>query len=170
MNQPILRRSPRNHPSSKTAINPKDPNIQSNVGDLIDEITAKKSLPTEVKPYKFVYGKSGKGVPKGYYKTKGRHIDPYKLKAKIIAYRISLRQALKDPDSNRSESAKTAMREELKQLMDMGTFEAARYDKLTEAEKRHVIPSHLFFKDKYKGDGAFDKFKARLVAGYLCSW
>lgn len=38
------------------------------------------------------------------------------------------------------------MREELKQLMDMGTFEAADYDKLNWNEKKHAIPSHMFLR------------------------
>ncbi len=42
-------------------------------------------------------------------------------------------------------------------------------DKLTvqklKVDKRLILPSKLFLKDKYRPDGAFDKFKARLVVG-----
>jgi hypothetical protein len=36
---------------------------------------------------------------------------------------------------------------------------------LTKAQKRSIIRSSMFLKDKYFASGAFEKFKARLVAG-----
>ena len=76
-----------------------------------------------------------------------------------------MRQALKDPDPERSTAAVTAMTEELSQLVESGTFEPKLYDRLTAEQRRRVIPSHMFFKDKFFADGRFQKLKARLVAG-----
>jgi hypothetical protein len=56
---------------------------------------------------------------------------------------------------------------ELNQLIEKGCLMPV--DRLTvkklKTEKQLILPSKLFLKDKYKPDGAFDKFKARLVAG-----
>ena len=89
----------------------------------------------------------------------------FKLKAAIIACRISMRQALKDPDPERASSANTAMMDELTQLVDTGTFDPKLYTSLNADQRRRVIPSHMFFKDKFFADGRFQKLKARLVAG-----
>ena len=40
-----------------------------------------------------------------------------------------------------------------------------KLDSLTYIQKRKMIPSSMFLKDKYHTDGKFDKLKSRLVAG-----
>ena len=66
-----------------------------------------------------------------------------------------MRQALKDPDPERSTAAVTAMTEELSQLVESGTFEPKLYDRLTAEQRHRVIPSHMFFQDKFFADGRF---------------
>lgn len=89
----------------------------------------------------------------------------HNLKTAITACRISMRQAIKDPNPERAKAATTAMVEELTQLIDTGTFDPKLYSTLDAAQRRRVIPSHMFFKDKFFADGRFQKLKARLVAG-----
>ena len=125
---------------------------------------AHMSLPASVKAYDCTYAKSNKGIPV-MNNAAPNHINLDKIKARIIACRISMRQALKDPDPVRATAATTAMTEELTQLVDSGTFEPKTYDSLNDDQKRRVIPSHMFFKDKFFADGRFQKLKARLVAG-----
>ena len=87
------------------------------------------------------------------------------VKAAILACRISMRQAIKDPDPQRAKAAGVAMIEELTQLVETGTFDPRLYASLNAEQRRRVIPSHMFFKDKFYADGRFQKLKARLVAG-----
>ena len=58
-----------------------------------------------------------------------------------------------------------AMLKELTLIHETGTIEGIDYANLTSAQKSRAIRSLLFFKEKYKPDGTFDKLKARLVAG-----
>ena len=58
-----------------------------------------------------------------------------------------------------------AMLKELMLVHETGTIEGIDYASLTQAQKGRAIRSLLFFKEKYKPDGTFDKLKARLVAG-----
>ena len=44
-------------------------------------------------------------------------------------------------------------------------FESINIDQLTEKERKQIIPSKLFLKEKFLADGTFEKLKARLVAG-----
>ena len=81
------------------------------------------------------------------------------------AYRISMKQALTDPDPVRVTSANKALYDELKQLIDMGTLLPTPINQIPPHHRSLIIPSFMFFKEKYKADGAFDKWKGRLVAG-----
>ena len=135
--------------------------IQANVIDIDDETA--RTLPTNPYVTRYRTANDSRGVPiQHVIPTK---VDKYSLNARIIAYRISLKVALRDPDKHRADSALSAMRDELKQLMESKTFEPAHYHNLNNFEKSKAIPSHMFLKEKFKADGTFDKIKARLVAG-----
>jgi hypothetical protein len=54
---------------------------------------------------------------------------------------------------------------ELKQLVDKDVFEVVRASRLSPQERKAVLRSFMFFKEKYFPDGSFDKLKARFVAG-----
>lgn len=125
---------------------------------------ANYSLPTNIKSYNISYGKSNVGIPV-VVTVPCKHVNIDKVKAHIIACRISMRQALKDPDPQRSAAARTALLEELTQLIESGTFDPKPFNSLSQEQRRRVIPSHMFFKDKFFADGRFQKLKARLVAG-----
>ena len=81
------------------------------------------------------------------------------------AYRISMKQAMTDTDPTRVDSANKAMFDEMKQLIEMGTFVPVPINQMPVQHRGHIIPSFIFFKEKYRADGVFDKWKARLVAG-----
>ena len=82
-----------------------------------------------------------------------------------IAYRISMNQALKDPDPIRVSSANKALVDEITQLIAMNSLEPAPIDTIAPHLRAHIIPSFMFFKEKFRADGEFDKWKGRLVAG-----
>ena len=115
--------------------------------------------------FKYKVGKGGRGIPLPLYTPKYKRIDPYQMKHRITCYRISLRLALRDANKERAESARRAMRDELEQLVDLNTFEPTPLNQIPESEYKFIIPSHLFFKEKYRADGEFDKWKGRLVCG-----
>ena len=54
---------------------------------------------------------------------------------------------------------------ELKQMCDKNVWEGVTYESLTPQQKRTIIPSSMFLKEKYTADGMFEKLKSRLVAG-----
>ena len=76
-----------------------------------------------------------------------------------------MKQAMSDSDPARVESANKAMFDELKQLIDMGTLLPIPISQMPQQHKGSIIPSFMFFKEKHRADGVFDKWKARLVAG-----
>ena len=85
---------------------------------------------------------------------------------KLYAFRVSVKQALTDPDKKRRESAKAAIIEELTNIMRMKALHPVKVENITPRQwKTRVYPSHMFLKDKYLASGAFDRIKARLVAG-----
>jgi hypothetical protein len=73
--------------------------------------------------------------------------------------------SVRDGIDRYGDKAKEAIRKELQQLMEKGVFQPVHLKELSIDERRGVIPSKMFLKDKYKADGTFDKIKARLVAG-----
>ena len=50
-------------------------------------------------------------------------------------------------------------------MRDMKVFTPVHYHMLSEDERRKVIMSFMFLKEKYDASGNFEKLKARLVAG-----
>jgi hypothetical protein len=73
--------------------------------------------------------------------------------------------SVRDAISRYGDKAEDAITKELQQLMEKGVFKPVHMKDLSAEERRSIIPSKMFLKDKYKADGAFDKIKARLVAG-----
>jgi hypothetical protein len=59
----------------------------------------------------------------------------------------------------------TAIKAELKQLLDMKVFEGVHIGNLSTLERKRIIPSKMILKMKFKPDGSPDKFKGRLAAG-----
>ena len=89
----------------------------------------------------------------------------YNMPLAYQAFRISMKQAMSDSDPTRVESANKAMYDEMKQLIDMGTLLPTPINQMPVQHRGSIIPSFMFFKEKFRADGAFDKWKARLVAG-----
>ena len=54
---------------------------------------------------------------------------------------------------------------ELKQMVDKGVWHGIHIADLNSLERKAVIRSSMFLKDKFAASGVFDKMKARLVAG-----
>jgi hypothetical protein len=63
------------------------------------------------------------------------------------------------------EPAIKAIVKELYTLHVKGVWEPVDISALKMSERRRIIRSSMFIKEKYRGDGSFEKLKARLVAG-----
>ena len=74
---------------------------------------------------------------------------------------MSVKAALRD----RKDETTTAMTAELTQMEVMKVWHGVNTADLNPQERRAIISSKMFLKDKYLASGVFDKFKARLVAG-----
>jgi len=80
---------------------------------------------------------------------------------RMFAMKLTIRQGIK----KLGYAAITSVVKEIMQLVDMDTFEGVEVSKLSEKERKLIIPSSTFLKDKYTAEGEFLKLKARLVAG-----
>ena len=78
-----------------------------------------------------------------------------------FAFKISVRMAMRD----RPEEARPVIMAELQQMVDKRVWHAVHLGNLSEDQRKRVIRSSMFLKDKYLASGAFERFKARLVAG-----
>lgn len=74
---------------------------------------------------------------------------------------ISVKNALR----TKGVEAERVIQKELKQMLDRRVFKPVHRANLTQSQQRSIIRSSMFIKAKYLPDGAFDKLKARLVAG-----
>ena len=77
-------------------------------------------------------------------------------------FRMSIRAAEKRRGID--ETAAT-LKKELKQMLSKKVWRPEHWKYLTREEKRAVIRSSLFLKEKYDAEGLYQKLKARLVAG-----
>ena len=77
------------------------------------------------------------------------------------AFKISVNAAMRE----RGDEERPVIVAELQQMIDKKVWHAVHTFDLTALERKAVIRSSMFLKDKYMTSGMFDKFKARLVVG-----
>ena len=58
-----------------------------------------------------------------------------------------------------------SIKKEMKQMCEKEVWEGVLINSLNPLQKKSIITSGMFLKDKYTADGKFDKLKSRLVAG-----
>ena len=128
--------------------------VDENEGDEKDEITLED-------PYDNFEHLLGSSVVNGE-KRSHRVSNRRRAETKIAhVYRLTVKKALKN---NKKESKRSVMKE-LKQIVDKDVWEVIEKSKLTKKQLKKVIRSSMFLKEKFTATGAFDKLKARLVAG-----
>ena len=79
---------------------------------------------------------------------------------KDYAFVVSAKAAMRD----RPKAALPVILSELQQHLDTPTWHPVHWRTLTHEQKKNVLRSKVFMKDKYTASGAFDKYKARLVS------
>ena len=100
--------------------------------------------------------------------VRGDEIRAAAVKARVIAgvrtrnynFHITLRKGLK----TRGAAAVTAIKEELKNLVSKETMKPVLLKDLSKTQRKKVIRSCLFLKEKFNSRGVFERLKARLVA------
>jgi hypothetical protein len=78
-----------------------------------------------------------------------------------FAFTISVKMAMRD----RGEEARPVIMAELQQMADKQVWHGMHVKNLSHEQRKRIIRSSMFLKDKYLASGVFDRFKARLVAG-----
>ena len=78
-----------------------------------------------------------------------------------FALHVSVKRALREY----GEAATTSITKELQQMVDRNVWTPVARSDLTPAQRRAVIRSSMFLKEKFFTTGEFEKLKARLVAG-----
>ena len=78
-----------------------------------------------------------------------------------FAFKMSVKAVMRD----RPKEALPVIEAELRQMHDKTVWHGVHLRDLTKTQRRAIIRSSMFLKDKYFASGAFEKFKARLVAG-----
>lgn len=84
-----------------------------------------------------------------------------KVSTWVATSHITFKAAMK----SRPTESKAAATAEIKQLLDRKVFHGIQPSNMTQEQRKNIITSSLFFRDKYNPDGSFEKYKARLVAG-----
>jgi hypothetical protein len=78
-----------------------------------------------------------------------------------FTFTMSVRAAMRE----RGEETRPVIMAELQQMVDKKVWHAVDTSGMSSSQRRAIIRSSMFLKDKYLASGAFDRFKARLVAG-----
>ena len=92
----------------------------------------------------------------------GGHVlrNRQKVKKRDFGLHLSVEAAIAKLGKNAIKS----IVKEIYQLERKGVFEAVNFKKLSLQDRRKIVGTRMFLKEKFKADGSFDKLKARLVA------
>jgi hypothetical protein len=90
--------------------------------------------------------------------------SPREFKRPDLGHRFLYHISLKRGMSLFGNAAEQAVAKEIQAMMAKEVFEPIDIRKLSKTERRAIIRSSIFLKEKFKPDGSFDKLKARLVA------
>lgn len=78
-----------------------------------------------------------------------------------FCFNISIKRALAEFGN----AAVQSIQSELSQMLSKKVWEPVSLKDLTHEQRRSIIRSHMFLKEKLSSNGSFEKLKARLVAG-----
>ena len=83
----------------------------------------------------------------------------------VMMHDYAFNMTVKEAMMKVGDKAREAVMEEMKQMRDRGVFELVKLCDMNEMDKKSIIRSKIFLKEKFLPDGSLDKLKARLVAG-----
>lgn len=82
-----------------------------------------------------------------------------------VRERLLLHVSVKESMRKRTKETVEAVKKELRQMLDMKVWHPVIKNDLSKTQRKKIIRSFMFMKEKFLANGAFDKLKARLVAG-----
>jgi hypothetical protein len=91
----------------------------------------------------------------------GHREGPWQERSREYGLHLSVRAALE----KHREAAEESMLKEVQNIHGKGVFEPVGVRQLGLQERRKIIRSSMFLKEKYLSTGAFEKLKSRFVAG-----
>ena len=92
-------------------------------------------------------------------RTEHMHREDWKDRG--FAMKVSVKAAIRE----RGEEARGVIEDELRQIVNKKVWHGIHRRKLPMRQRRAILRSTIFLKDKYHANGDFEKYKARLVAG-----
>jgi hypothetical protein len=116
-----------------------------------------KDTPEDYDGRNALLGARMRGGQRKSYRISARH----QMRKEMHVYRLTMKKALK---SNK-EGSRASIMKELKQILDKEVWDAVDKSLLTKSQLKKAIRSSMFLTEKFTASGAFDKLKARLVAG-----
>ena len=130
----------------------------------VDE-TPSATLPTSDRDTAAPDTQSAAPLPSGRYNLRTRpsreERNQQLAERKEYGLHISVKKAL----NTFGEKAVSSIMDELDQMLTKEVFYPVDVNELSVQQKKTIIRSSLFLKEKYLSNGEFDKLKARLVAG-----
>jgi hypothetical protein len=90
-----------------------------------------------------------------------KHVRVYIAQRDQHCFQMGIKPALR----KHGELAVQSVEKELRQMESKAVWEPVHVSSLNEDQRRRMIRSYLFIKEKYDASGTFDKLKSRLVAG-----
>ena len=140
-----------------------DLQLETMLGDLDQEMAAVAATPADAtgkdmqeRDQELGTGESVAEEPADQRKS-GRGINRPR---RFIVNHITLKRGL----AMFGAAAEQAVRAEIANMIRKDVFEPVLISQLTSQERRAIIRSSIFLKEKFRPDGTFDKLKARLVA------
>ena len=129
------------------------------------DITAEQVNPSNTQDYGSPSANVGTDLSDVYgdhdvalYACRGSHIG---AASEERVMNITVKEALK----SRGAEAKRVIKKKLKQMLDKKVWTPVIASRLSGMERKCIIQSQMFLKEKYLPTGKFEKLKARLVAG-----
>jgi hypothetical protein len=80
----------------------------------------------------------------------------------LYSYKLSVKKSLISKYAVESENA---IYDEFMNMKTNNVLLPVLWSSLSADERSHIIPAHMFLKEKFKANGEFDKIKGRIVAG-----
>jgi hypothetical protein len=135
-------------------------NVPDEVGAVDEVVSSIGSIEDALEPMSAALN------PEPRYNLRPTRPQPGTWSSKSLSQRsfglhMSTRAAIKA----HGKEALAAMKKEIAQILEKETIKGVKFKDLTRPQRKRIIRSHMFFKEKYLPTGAFEKLKARFVAG-----
>jgi hypothetical protein len=144
-----------------------DEGVVSNDNDVaLDDTAAIRDVPMSSEPNvvpenDFIPRRSTRNHQSGRWSTKVIGISQFRQSKRRYCMNMTVKQGL----AQFGDVATDSIVKEMSQCVDKDVFQGEFYDQLSPEEKKSIITSNMFLKEKFLADGMFEKLKSRIIAG-----